>query len=162
MAPTREESAQSPVDSPTPFTKSFLKSPLLKVRLWLVVAGVLLILFFGFRLPTARAWVEDEVRHEHLDLPKAQLDRSVLFEQWRAALSIGLALILITLGILLKDQPLPVVVICLTTFAIFEAAILFLKPPGVMAVPIGQLLTAIALVMAAVAAFRYQSEEAAS
>src|SRR5579862_8954992 len=117
MPRTHEELDQAPeeiLDSPTPFTKSFLQSPLLKVRLWLVVAGVLLILFFGFRLPTARAWVEDQVRNEHLNLPKAQVDKSVLFEQWRAALCIGLALIWIVLGVLLKEQPMPIVVVCLT------------------------------------------------
>jgi hypothetical protein len=152
------ESEKAPIGSRN-FTQSFLKSPLLKVRVWLVVAGILMILFFGLRLPTARAWVEDEVRRALLDLPKAQVDRAVLFEQWRAALSIGLGFIFIALGIMLKDQPLPVAVLCLLVYFIFQAAVAFLKPPGVLGVVVGQVLTAIALVMAGISAFRYQSDD---
>jgi hypothetical protein len=144
------------------FTQSFLQNPLLKVRVWLVVAGILLVLFFGLRLPTARAWVEDEVRKAQLDLPKAQVDRAVLFEQWRAALSMGLGFIFIALGIMLKDQPLPVAVLCLLVYVIFQGAVTFLKPPGVLGVFIGQILTAIALMMAAISAFRYLPDEATS
>ncbi len=164
MAPGRDDLAESQTttDGARNFTQSFLQNPLLKVRVWLVVAGILLILFFGLRLPTARAWVEDEVRRTQLDLPQAQVDRAVLFEQWRAALSIGLGFIFVALGIMLKDQPLPISVLCLLVYVIFQGAVTFLKPQGVLGVFVGQLLTAIALVMAGISAFRYLPDDALS
>src|SRR5438552_2893994 len=111
-APTNKPTEPDPnFESPANFTKSFMNNPLMKVRVWLVVGGVLLILFFGLRLPTARAWVDEELQElkkKNLDLPQAYVEKAVLFEQWRAVLALGMGIVFIGLGIMLKGFPLPI------------------------------------------------------
>ena len=65
-----------------------------------------LILFLAAALPTARALgFEDELKRLKLDLPQAQVEKAVLFEQWRAALAIALGVVFIALGVMLKELP---------------------------------------------------------
>ncbi len=132
--------------------------PLNKVRVWLALGGILLVLIYGLRFPTARRLVEEEINEKHLNFSPTQVDREVRYEQLRAAVAVAIGAGFIVLGIILKGFPVPITVFCLLLYLIFQAAMFILKPAGLTSGIVLKLLIALALIKAIHAAFIYQRE----
>jgi hypothetical protein len=130
-------------------------------RGWMIFIGIVLVLWHGFELATARDQLTKELRKQGIQVfNQAEFEKVLVFVQLIVGAAIALGVVFIVLGLMVKSYPVPITILGLVLYIVYQVGLAVIDPANLPRGIIFKIIIVVALVKAIQAAFAYQREMA--